>query len=82
MFKDDIINHSLWNEFLNYKLSKDFISDKEKHFFEDYISSKSYFELASKIASKSYSFSTPQKHLISKDTLTKNELYILLPKMK
>ena len=86
MLVDDIINSSLWNEFLEYKLSKDFIPDKEKEELKKYITSKSYMNIASKISTNSYTFSIPTKHLISKGhsgkkrtvyTFTNDEMIIL-----
>ncbi len=86
MLLEDIINPSLWNEFLKYKLSKDFISDKEKEELNKYITSQRYLDIASKISSNSYTFSIPTKHLISKGhsgkkrivyTFTNDEMIIL-----
>ncbi len=86
MFKEEIIDDSLWNEFLEYKLSKDFISNKEKSVFKEFIENCKYRSIASCIASETYTFSTPTKHLIAKGhsrkkrtvyTFTNDEMIIL-----
>ena len=66
MFKKDISDDLKWNEFLQYKSSKEFISKKEKDIFTDFISNKKYKTICDKIALGTYSFSVPKKHLISK----------------
>ena len=66
MLEKDILDDKKWNEFLKYKTSKDFVSKKEKNIFTDFILNKKYKTICDKIASGTYSFSVPQKHLISK----------------
>ena len=66
MLKEYLLDNSKWNEFLNYKLSKDFVPKKEKEIFEDFIRNKKYEAICAGILNGTYSFSTPKKHLISK----------------
>lgn len=66
MLEKDILNEAKWNEFLDYRTSKDFVSKKEKEQFEDFILNKKYMTICSQIALGTYSFSIPKKHLISK----------------
>ena len=66
MLEKDIVDVAKWNEFLEYKTSKDFVSKKEKDIFTDFINNKKYLTICSQIATGTYSFSIPQKHLISK----------------
>ena len=66
MLKEYLLDNSKWNEFLNYKLSKDFVPKKEKEIFEDFIRNKKYEAICAGILDGTYSFSTPKKHLISK----------------
>lgn len=66
MLEKDILNEAKWNEFLEYRTSKDFISKKEKEKFEEFISNKKYMTICSQIAKGTYSFSIPKKHIISK----------------
>lgn len=66
MFLDNLLDDNKWNEFLNYKIEKDFISKKEKQEFEDFISNKKYVPICAQIANGTFVFSTPKKHLISK----------------
>lgn len=66
MLKEYLLDNSKWNEFLNYKLSKDFVPKKEKEIFEDFIINKKYEAVCAGILDGTYSFSTPKKHLISK----------------
>jgi len=66
MLKDALLDESKWNEFLDYKLSKDFVPKKEKEFFIDYIQNKKYISICTNIVENNYTFSTPKKHLISK----------------
>ena len=66
MLKDYLLSNLKWNEFLNYKLSKDFVPKKEKEVFEDFILNKKYETICAGIVDGTYSFSIPKKHLISK----------------
>lgn len=66
MLEKDILNEAKWNEFLEYRTSKDFISKKEKEEFEEFINNKKYMTICSQIAKGTYSFSIPKKHIISK----------------
>ena len=66
MLVDDIVNESKWEKFLEYKLNKDFIPKKEKEQLKSFITQKDYLTICKQIADNSYTFSIPQKHLISK----------------
>ena len=66
MLKEDLVNDAKWNAFLEYKLSKDFISLKEKEVFQDFIQNKKYHNICEALVNDSYTFSIPHKHLISK----------------
>ena len=86
MLKDDLLNDKKWLEFLEYKLDKEFLNDKEKKELEIFISSKKYMLICNSIVNNSYSFSIPKKHVISKGnsnkkiivyTYSKDEMIIL-----
>ena len=66
MLKDNLLNESKWHEFLEYKLSKDFVPKKEKEIIQDFIESKKYIDICTNILNGTYSFTVPKKHLISK----------------
>ena len=66
MLEKDIVDVAKWNEFLEYKTGKDFVSKKEKELFTDFIINKKYKTICSQISKGTYSFSVPKKHLISK----------------
>ena len=74
MLAQDIIDEAKWNEFLDYRTSKDFISKKEKKEFEEFINNKKYMTICSQIALRTYSFSIPKKHLISKGHSSKKRV--------
>ena len=69
-----LVNNLKWQEFLNYKISKDFISNKEKDAFKDFILNKKYLSICNQIISGTYSFSIPKKHLISKGNSSKKRI--------
>ena len=66
MLKENLLNESKWHEFLEYKLSKDFVPKKEKEIIQDFIESKKYIDICTNILNGTYSFTVPKKHLISK----------------
>ncbi len=66
MLFNDLLDNSKWNEFLGYKLSKDFIPQKEKELFSEFVLNKKYEKICTKIVAGTYIFSIPRKHLISK----------------
>ena len=66
MFKEKLVNDSLWNEYLNKRISKDFISDKEKEKLSDFVLNKKYKDIVNRIVNDNFSFSTPNKHLVNK----------------
>lgn len=86
MLKEALLDESKWNEFLDYKLSKDFVPKKEKELFKDYIENQKYLPICQSIVEGNYTFSTPKKHLISKGhsgkkrtvyTFSNNEMLLL-----
>lgn len=74
MLEKDILDDSKWNEFLEYKTNKDFISKKEKSIFADFIQNKKYQTICYQIVKGTYSFSVPKKHLISKGHSSKKRV--------
>ena len=66
MFKEKLVDDSLWNEYLVKRTSKDFISDKEKEKLSDFVLNKKYKDIVNKIVNDNFSFSTPKKHLVNK----------------
>ncbi len=86
MILEDIASKEKWDEFLAYKMEKDFVPQKEKKELEEFIQKKEYVDICAQIANETYSFSIPQKHLISKGhsgkkrtvyTFSKNEMMAL-----
>ena len=86
MLKDDLIDEAKWAEFLDYKLSKDFLPKKEKELYKDFILNKKYLPICYSIVNQLYTFSIPKKHLISKGhsgkkrtvyTFNNNEMLVL-----
>lgn len=63
----ELLNKSLWNEFLLHKEENVFIGPREKKYLHDFISSEKYKPLCERICDGSYSFSIPSKHLIAKN---------------
>ena len=74
MLEKDILDDSKWNEFLEYKTSKDFVSKKEKDAFTEFIINKKYETICNQISMGTYSFSVPKKHLISKGHSSKKRV--------
>jgi len=74
MLVDDLNNSTKWNEFLNYKLEKDFVPKKEKEILSDFILNKKYVSIVKRIINDTYSFSIPQKHIISKGNSQKKRI--------
>ena len=74
MFLEDITNDNLWNTYLEDRLSKEFISSKEKDEIKDFVSNKRYLDIAKKLSKHKYSFSIPNKHLISKKHSSKKRI--------
>ena len=86
MVLEDIASKEKWDEFLAYKMEKEFVPQKEKKELEECIKNKEYVDICAQIANETYSFSIPQKHLISKGrsgkkrtvyTFSKNEMMAL-----
>ncbi len=61
-----LLKHEVWEEFLNYKINNNLLTNKEKEYFKNYINGKKYIEIAKKIANSTYVFSNPTKHTINK----------------
>lgn len=74
MFINDLTNNLKWNDFLNYKISKDFVPKKEKNILSDFINNKKYLTICNQIADGTYSFSIPKKHSISKGHSSKKRI--------
>jgi retron-type reverse transcriptase len=74
MFIKKITDDNLWNEYLNSKLEKDFISDSEKEEIKDFVTNKKYKSIVKDIANHSYKFSIPNKHLINKNHGSKKRI--------
>ena len=74
MVSEDLINDVKWNNFLEYKTSKDFISQKEKDVLKDFILNKKYKSICNQIVDGTYSFSIPKKHVISKGSSNKKRI--------
>ena len=66
MIDFDLVDDQKWNEFLDYKISKDFVPKKEKEELSDFIKNKKYENICISISQGNYTFSNPKKHLISK----------------
>ena len=86
MFIDKLIDDNLWNTYLESKLEKDFISNKEKEEIKEFVSNKKYIDITKKIYKHNYKFSIPNKHMINKNhgskkrvvyTYTNEEMHIL-----
>ena len=74
MFLEDITKDNLWKQYLEDRLSKEFISNKEKEEIKDFVDNKKYLDIATKISNKKYSFSIPNKHYISKKHSSKKRI--------
>lgn len=74
MLEKDLISEAKWKEFLEYKLSKDFVHKKEKELLSNYIRNKEYLPICKKIVSREYKFSVPKKHSISKGSTGKKRI--------
>lgn len=57
---------SVWEEFLNYKLSHHLLTRQEEQYFSDYIKQKKYQTIADCILTGSYVFSCPKRSEINK----------------
>ena len=66
MIESDLVSNEKWNEFLEYKVSKDFVPKKEKEILKDFVENKKYENICKGIIDGSYTFSNAKKHLISK----------------
>ena len=74
MFLEEILDEKLWNKYLEDRLSKDFISFKEKEKIKYFVINKEYSNITSLLSKKKYSFSIPTKHYISKKYSSKKRV--------
>ena len=74
MFKNKLIDESIWNNYLLDRLKKDFISNKEKEELQDFVTNKKYQEITNLIYNNNYTFSIPTKHLINKKYNSKKRI--------
>lgn len=86
MFKDKLIDDELWKKFLERKISKNFIPEKDKKILENFVQKQEYKTITLGIYNKKYKFSTPIKHVLNKNhgnkkrivyTYQPNEMIIL-----
>ena len=71
---DKLILPKSWICYLNSKIDKDFVSNKEKEYIKDYILNNKYSFIAKQIVDNNYSFSIPKKHIISKRNTSKKRI--------
>ena len=74
MFLEDLINESLWNAYLEDRISKDFISQKEKEEIKDFVLNHKYQDITKQLSQHNYSFSIPKKHMINKKYSSKKRI--------
>lgn len=74
MLNEDLENDIKWNEYLNYKLSKDYINKKEKDELINFIQNKKYKKICDELVNGKYIFSIPKKHIISKGATNKKRV--------
>lgn len=74
MFINDIDDDNKWKEFLNYKINSDFVTKKDKKILNDFITNKKYKKITKNIKNNTYVFSTPTKHIISKNGVSKKRI--------
>ncbi len=74
MFLEDITNDNYWNSYLEDRLSKEFIPNKEKEIIKDFVESGKYKEVTTLLKNHNYNFSIPKKHMISKKHSSKKRI--------
>lgn len=74
MLNEDLENDIKWNEYLKYKLSKDYINKKEKDELINFIQNKKYKRICDELVNGKYIFSIPKKHIISKGATNKKRI--------
>ena len=74
MLNEDLENDIKWNEYLNYKSSKDYINKKEKEELINFIQNKKYKKICDELVNGKYIFSIPKKHIISKGATNKKRV--------
>ena len=71
---DSLKNEEVWEQFRQYKLSRDNMTKREKEFLQSYITNKKYLPLA-----QTLSFSLPAKRLINKGSSGKKRVIYTFP---
>lgn len=71
MLKKYINNNRMWKKFLKYKMNNQFTSTKELEELTKYIKIKKYKKITKEIKKNNYTFSTPRKKLINKNSSNK-----------
>jgi len=71
---DNLIDKSLWQEYLQHKLTKSHLTSREEKSLIDFIDNEKYMEIAKSIMSDNYTFSIPTKTLINKSGSSKKRV--------
>lgn len=74
MFKDYIDNDKVWLEFLQSRLDTNYDTLEEKRVLKDFIESKKYKEITTKLKNNNYTFSIPRKKEINKNHTNKKRI--------
>lgn len=74
MILNYINDETKWNEFLNYKLNSNFVSNKEKKLIKDFVINKDYTIITNDIKENKYIFSVPKKCIINKRHTSKKRV--------
>src|SRR5574344_1623144 len=72
--KVDLLNKEKWQEFRLDRISKDYISDKEKEAINNYVMNEKYIDIASSFINGDYTFSNPKKIIINKIKTSKKRI--------
>lgn len=72
--KVDLLNKEKWQEFRLDRISKDYISDKEKEAINNYVMNEKYMDIASSFINGDYTFSNPKKIIINKIKTSKKRI--------
>lgn len=74
MFKDYIDNDNVWLEFLQSRLDTNYDTKLEKEVLKEFIESKKYKEITTKLKDNNYTFSIPRKKEINKNHTNKKRV--------
>lgn len=77
---DKLFLPEVWQEFLDYKIEKQHISDGEKRELEDYIKQKKYLTVLGEMSEAGYELPLPYKKEINKVGATKKRVVYSYPK--